>query len=361
MLVLIEHNGEVAASSLEALTVARAIADDLGEPVEAVVFTAGTDADPSGPTLGGVSAAEEEALRSRLERLGVSAIHSVAHPELATYSPERWGESLAQLIRRVEPSAVVAAGTDRGNEIMAQAAARADLPLATNCSAVASAPPDDPGATSQNGAGAQHWRLTRVRQGGMLLEDAELAAPVALATIVPGSAEPNDDATHDSSGAARAGQPMAVEVFEPRFDDAFVASRLVERTTRDAGVSLATARVVVSGGRGVGSADGFASLEELAKLTAGAVGCSRVVTNNGWRPHSDQVGQTGTKVNPDLYIACGISGATQHWVGCMGAKAILAINTDADAPMVDRATYAVIGDVADVVPAIVDEIHRRAH
>ena len=91
----------------------------------------------------------------------------------------------------------------------------------------------------------------------------------------------------------------------------------------------------------------------------GAGGCSRVVTNNGWRPHSDQVGQTGTRVAPDVYIACGISGAIQHWVGMMASKHVIAINTDAEAPMVTKADYAVIGDVAELVPAIVDEVKRR--
>jgi electron transfer flavoprotein alpha subunit len=135
--------------------------------------------------------------------------------------------------------------------------------------------------------------------------------------------------------------------------------RLVERATAATGVTLATAPVVVSGGRGVGSAENFAVLEELAELLGGAVGCSRVATNNGWRPHRDQVGQTGTKVSPDLYIAAGISGATQHWAGCMGSKTILAINTDPEAPMVTRAHYAVVGDAVEVLRAVADEIRSR--
>ena len=122
---------------------------------------------------------------------------------------------------------------------------------------------------------------------------------------------------------------------------------------------MSTAPVVVSGGRGVGSADAFAPLEELAELLGGRVGCSRAVTNNGWRPHADQVGQTGTRIAPEIYIATGISGAIQHWVGAMASKKILAINTDPEANMVVKADYAVLADLHEVVPAISAEIRRR--
>jgi len=135
--------------------------------------------------------------------------------------------------------------------------------------------------------------------------------------------------------------------------------RVVDRVEAvTGGVSLADAKVVVSAGRGAGSAEGFAAVEELAAELGAAVGCSRAVTMAGWRPHTDQVGQTGTKIAPDIYIACGISGATQHMAGCKGAKRILAINTDAEAPIYASADYAVIGDLHEVVPAITAEIRK---
>jgi electron transfer flavoprotein alpha subunit len=155
------------------------------------------------------------------------------------------------------------------------------------------------------------------------------------------------------------GGTATVERLEPDLADADLVVSVVEHAeTPTAGISLAEAKVVVSGGRGVGSADGFGILEELAGLLNAAVGCSRVVTMAGWRPHTDQVGQTGTKVSPDLYIACGISGATQHIAGCKGAKKILAINSDAEAPILASADYAVIGDLAEVVPAITAELRK---
>src|SRR5690606_24183968 len=194
--------------------------------------------------------------------------------------------------------------------------------------------------------------VTRVRGGGVLWEEAELEASTKLVTVVPGASTPSSD------DQAAPGRPAATSRLLPHVST--TGARLVERATADGGgVSLATAPVVVSGGRGIGSADGFAVLEELADLLGGAVGCSRVATNNGWRPHSDQVGQTGTKIAPELYIAAGISGATQHWAGCMGSKNILAINTDPEAPMVTRADYAVIGDAQQVLRAVVDELRAR--
>jgi electron transfer flavoprotein alpha subunit len=135
--------------------------------------------------------------------------------------------------------------------------------------------------------------------------------------------------------------------------------RAAETSAGLGGASLATARVVVGGGRGVGSADGFAGLEELAELLGGVVGVSRVVTSEGWRPHSMQVGQTGTKITPDLYLACGISGAIQHFAGCASARHIIAVNTDPAAPMMARADYAVVGDLHQVIPALVEALRER--
>jgi len=150
-----------------------------------------------------------------------------------------------------------------------------------------------------------------------------------------------------------------VEAFSPALEERDLVVRVAEHVDAVvSGVSLAEAKVVVSGGRGVGSAEGFAIIEELAGLLGGAVGCSRVVTSAGWRPHTDQVGQTGTKISADLYVACGLSGATQHIAGAKGAKKILAINSDPEAPIFASADYAVVGDLHEIVPAISAELRR---
>jgi electron transfer flavoprotein alpha subunit len=145
-----------------------------------------------------------------------------------------------------------------------------------------------------------------------------------------------------------------VQAFTPDLDDADLAVRIVERAGAVAtGVTLAESKVVVSGGRGMGGPEPFALLEQLAEILHGTVGCSRVVTSEGWRPHAEQVGQTGTKVAPDLYLAFGISGATQHLAGCKNSKTIVAVNTDAQAPMMLAADYAVVGDVHAFLPLLI--------
>ena len=239
------------------------------------------------------------------------------------YAPSAWAKAL---IGAADGGDIVGPGSDRGNEVLAHVAAQLDLPFAANVTAV------------------RGDEVTRIRWGGTLLEEARIHAPARLLTAAPFAFAPS-------------AAPSSVDTLQPELGDAL---RVVEHVAPDTGgkVSLADAKVVVSGGRGVGSADGFAILEELAALLEGAVGCSRVVTSAGWRPHADQVGQTGTKVSPDLYIACGISGATQHIAGCKGAKTLLAINDDPEATIFAHADYAVIGNLHEIVPAITAELRK---
>lgn len=317
ILALITHDRETTEeTALQALTLARSVSEDLGTELEAVWIGGEPDA-------------------SRLGEFGVTRIHQVTHDGLDDYSPAAWGAVVAQLVDAHDPAAVVAVGSDRGNEVLAHVGAITGLPMVANARAVTT---------------GESWAIMRTRWGGSLLEEATLDAPVKLLTVTEHAVE-----------AAPASAPLVPELagFEPDLAESHFATKVAERVVTSEGITLATAPVVVSGGRGAGGPEGFAPLEELAELLGGVVGCSRVVTNNGWRPHSDQVGQTGTVVAPDLYIACGISGAIQHWVGMMASKTILAINTDAEAPMVTKADYAVVGDLKEVVPAIVDEVKRR--
>jgi len=325
VLAFLEHaGGEPERLSLESLALARRIASALGASVDAVVL--GSDA---------------EAASSRLGTYGVGLAHVATAAKFDDYAPAAWGAAIRQLMETRAPAAVVAPGSERGNEVLAHVAARAGLPMAANVVDV------EPGS----GAG-ESWRLVRQRWAGSLLEEATLNAPVRLLTVAPHAVAVDPSATNAPA--------PTVSTFEPEIDAADMVARVVSREAKaSVGVSLTDAKVVVGGGRGVGSSDGFAKLEHLAEQLGGAVGGSRVVTSLGWRPHSDQIGQTGLRIAPDLYIACGISGAIQHIVGCKAAKRILAINTDPDSPIMAVADYAVIGDLGQVVPAISAEIDRR--
>jgi electron transfer flavoprotein alpha subunit len=314
VLVLVEHAGGGPDDvSRQALTLARGYAEAAGGPVEALLI-----------------GADGAAAAAGLGELGVHTAHVAVHDAFAAYAPQAWGRAVAELIGRLAPAAVIAPGSERATEAMAHAAAITDLPLAANC---VEAAPGDPAT------------VTRLRWGGSLLEQARLHGAVKLLTVAPHAVE---------AQPAAAPVQTTVAEFTPALHDADLVARVSERTQTDTGggVSLADAKAVVTGGRGVGSAEGFAVIEALAAALGGAVGCSRAVTIAGWRPHTDQVGQTGTKIAPEIYIPCGISGATQHMAGCKGAKRILAINTDPEAPIVANADYAVIGDLHEVVPAI---------
>jgi electron transfer flavoprotein alpha subunit len=248
------------------------------------------------------------------------------------YMPAAWAQTFVELASQRGASAVVGPGTERGNEVLAHVAAKLDQPMAANCLSVTTGSP----AT-----------VRRVRWGGSLLEEAKLNGSPLLLTC----------AAHAVAAAPVSDvETVAVSSSASESDRSVVVSETVPATA--GGVSLTDADVVVSGGRGVGSAEGFSVIEELAELLGAAVGCSRAVTSAGWRPHTDQVGQTGTKISPEIYIACGISGATQHMAGCKGAKRLLAINPDGEASIFASADYAVIGDLHEVVPAISAEIRK---
>jgi electron transfer flavoprotein alpha subunit len=322
-LCLVEQDGTgVSDVSLRALAFARALA---GGRLAAVLFA------DAAALASGAPAGQE------LAGYGVSDAYVVEPGQLAGYAPLAWARALAGLIEATGATAVLAAGTDRGSEVMAHLGALAGAPMAAHC--VAAAP-----------SGEGTWQITRQRWAGLLLEDAVLEAPTALLTVAT-------DAVAATPAASSAS--LAVHPHQPELADGDLAVMATESAERSSGISLATARVVVGGGRGVGGPDGFAPLEELAGLLGGVVGVSRVVTSEGWRPHKQQVGQTGTKITPELYLACGISGAIQHIAGCASAKHIVAVNSDAGAPILSHAEYAVIGDLHEVIPALVAAIKER--
>lgn len=319
ILGLIEKaEGELSERTLETLTLARTLAKDAGLPLEAV------------------SIGEDVAdVADELKAYGVSRVHLVQHEGFSAYAPDAWAASIVQLVESEGPVAVFAPSSERGYEVLARVAARMDMPMVTNCVTIE---PGDP------------CKITRTRWGGSLLEEATYTAKTKLFTAAPFMVTPEE--------AAFEGE-LAQNTVTPELSDKDLLVRVarIVQSERE-GMSITDAPVVVSGGRGVGSAEGFAVLEELADLLGGVVGGSRVATDSGWRSHAFQVGQTGYRISPDLYIACGISGATQHWVGCVGSQKILSINTDPEAAMVTKADYAIIGDLHEVVPALIAELKK---
>ena len=315
ILVLIDHDrGVIDPLSLRALTAAR----KLGHDIEAVVI--GSD----GTGLAAIAG-----------EYGAKVLHVGAHSAITDYTPMASGRALKDLVGKLQPAAVLAAGSPRGNEQLAHLAAFLDIPMAAECSEIT--------------LGTPHHVL-RARWAGNLIESANVHSDLLVATVVSFSVEPES-----VQGAA-----ASVAQFEPDLQPADTVVKILSRDSGETkgGVTLSDAKVIVSGGRAVGGPDGFGNLEELAGLLGGTVGCSRVVTSSGWRPHAEQVGQTGTKVAPDLYIAAGISGAMQHIAGMKNSKTIVVINTDPEAPILRYADYAIIGDLHQVLPALTSAIRQ---
>ena len=251
ILVVIEHDrGVMPEASAEAMAFGRSLASQLGVACEALLIADGSLAD-------------------ECARFGATTVHVAPIDWLFDYSPEVYGDAIAAAAQAISPSVIVASGTDRGNEVLAHAAAALDLPFVANCLEIRAATSDD-------------FEMTRVQWGGSLNEEARLSSRLPIVSV----------ARH-AAAAEEAPVATNVSMLELSIDDEGLRTQIVDRDVVEGGLTLATAPVVIGGGRGVGSAEGFAVLEALAAKLGGVVGCSRAVTNNGWRPHSDQVGQTG--------------------------------------------------------------------
>ncbi len=312
ILVLIDHDrGVLDPLSTRALTAARAIDAD----VQAVVI-----------------GAAGSAVASEVGKFGAKVLHVVNNAEISDYAPMASGRALAELADSLKPAAVIAAGSPRGNEQLAHLAAFKNLPMAAECTSIT--------------LGNPH-KVVRARWAGNLLEDANVHADLLIASVMALAFEPEE------VGGSAEVKEISVNL-SPEDTVVKVLDRVGESST--GGVTLTDAKVIVSGGRGVGGPEGFGVIEELASLLGGAVGCSRVVTASGWRPHSEQVGQTGSKVAPNLYLACGISGAMQHIAGMKNSKNIVAINTDPEATIFRYADYGIVGDLHQVLPKLIEAV-----
>jgi electron transfer flavoprotein alpha subunit len=317
VLVLAEHtaDGEVKKVTVELLTAARR----LGEP--SVVW--------AGPGA--------EAGRERLAEFGAQRVYVADSADFAGYVAAPTAELLASLVADKAPAAVLVAGTTEGKEIAGRLAVKTGSGVLTDAVTVTAG---DGGAPL---AGQPNF-------GGAITVTSRVTAGTPIIAVRPNaiSAEPS---------------PGAAELIPVEFaaSDAAKAARVAERVVAATGErpDLTEAQIVVSGGRGTGSAEGFTIIEQLADALGAAVGASRAVTDAGWYPHQFQVGQTGKTVSPQLYMAVGISGAIQHRAGMQTSKTIIAINKDPEAPIFEIADLGVVGDLFTVVPQLLDKIAAR--
>jgi electron transfer flavoprotein alpha subunit len=281
--------------------------------------------------LGGPGAAD--ALRDRLAEYGAQKIYAAGSAEIDGHLVAPKATVLAELVRRVQPAAVLLASTQEGKEIAARLAVKLDNGLLTDVVDLAA-----------------DGTATQVVFAGSTIVKSKVTRGLPLVTLRPNSVTPSP------APASPTLQELTVALGE-QDRLATVVDRVAEQ--KGSRPELTEASIVVSGGRGIGSADNFKLVEELADTLGAAVGASRAAVDSGFYPHQFQVGQTGKTVSPQLYVALGISGAIQHRAGMQTAKTIVAVNKDAEAPIFELADFGVVGDLFKVVPQATDEVRKR--
>ena len=298
----------------EAVSEGRRLADALGESLTGVVLGSGV-----------------EAMAAELGKYGADRILVADDPALGDYTTDAYTNALFDLVKKNDPKVLLIGASSRGKDLSARLAACLDTGLAMDCVALRT--------------DGETLTATRPMFGGKVMADVSIQGTPQMAAIRSNVMEIADaERTADV-------EKVAVNV-------GVVKTRLLEKKLEAAAkMDLTEADIIVSGGRGMGGPD-FGLLEELAEDLGGTVGASRSAVDEGWRPHSDQVGQTGKVVSPSLYIACGISGAIQHLAGMGTSKHIVAINKDPEAPIFKKADYGIVEDLFEVVPALTAEIKK---
>ncbi|NOY52354.1 MAG: electron transfer flavoprotein subunit alpha/FixB family protein [Deltaproteobacteria bacterium] len=311
-------DGKVKKSSFEAVSEGRRLCGERGGELSVLLAGDGV-----------------EGLAGDFGKYGAGRVFVIEDPVLSTYSTDGYASVFAPLIVKEKPAAILMGNSILARDLMPRLAARLGCGLMTDCVELAF-------------EGEKLSVLRPVFGGKALVRETVEGDGPAFATIRPNvfPADPADP-------------PEKVEPEKVPCDCAEIRTRLIERVEEgDGRIDLTEAEVIVSGGRGMKNAGNFKMLEELASLLHGAVGASRVAVDSGWRPHSDQVGQTGKVVSPKLYIACGISGAVQHLAGMGTARTIVAINSDPEAPIFEKADYGIVGDLFTVLPLLTEELKK---
>ncbi len=308
-----QRDGELRKVSFEAVSEGRRVADGLGADLTAVILGSGV-----------------EGLAEELKKYGPDKILVADDAALADYTTDAYTNVLAELIQATDPAVIIAGASAQGKDLSGRLAARLDAGVAMDCTAI----------KLDNG----NLTYTRPMFGGKIVADVEIEGSPQIVAIRPNVM----DAVENSKDAAI--EKPAVQVGD-------VKTNVVEMKMETGDkLELTEADIIVSGGRGTGG--DYAAIETLATELGAAVGASRSAVDEGWRPHSDQVGQTGKTVSPTLYVACGISGAIQHLAGMSTSKYIVAINKDEEAPIFSKADFGIVGDLFEIVPAIAAEVKK---
>ncbi|VBB41764.1 Protein FixB [uncultured Desulfatiglans sp.] len=315
-----QREGEIRKITYEVISEGRRLADALGQSLTVVLLGNGI---------------KDKA--AALAQYGADRVLVAEDQRLETYTTDAYTAVIGQLVKAEEPAILLMGASVQGKDLSSRLAARLDVAVAQDCTAFA-VEDGNLVATRPIYAGKAYAQVTF-----------EQSWP-QMATARPNVMSVNEP---DASRTA--------EVVDAQFqlDDAELKTKVVEAIKDASGkIDLTEADKIVSGGRGMKGPENYAILEELAQLIGASVGASRSAVDAGWRSHTDQVGQTGKVVSPNLYIACGISGAIQHLAGMGTSKVIVAINKDPDAPIFQKADYGVVGDLFDVVPALTEEIKK---
>jgi len=308
-----QRDGKLRKVSFEVISEGRRIADGLSAQLTAVVIGSGCDA-----------------LAAEIKKFGPDKIVVLDDPALADYRTDAYTPALAEVVKSLDPAVVITGASVQGKDLAARLAARLNAGLVMDCTAI----------SLQNGV----ITYTRPMFGGKIMADVQVQGSPQIVAVRP-----------NVMSIAESPKESVVEKPTPHLGEVktAVAEKMMDTSNK---IELTEADIIVSGGRGTGGK--FEPIEELAAALGGAVGASRSAVDEGWRAHSDQVGQTGKVVSPTLYIACGISGAIQHLAGMSSSKVIVAINKDAEAPIFSKADFGVVGDVFKILPAVTDAVKK---
>jgi electron transfer flavoprotein alpha subunit len=313
-----QREGKFKQSAFEVVRAGRTLADQLGGECCAIVV--GTDATSIAGQLGGY---------------GASRVVIVEDARLKQYSTTAYAKAVALAAQRVQASVVLLTANSMGKDLAPRVAAKLDAGIAPDCTAL----------------NVEHGEIiaTRPVYAGKALLDVTVTTAVKVLTLRP----------NVFSAGTSSGQSAPVEKIPVEFTDADFSVVVKEVRIAEGRPDVTEANIVVSGGRGMKGPENFHLIEKLADVLHGAVGASRAVVDAKWRPHDEQVGQTGKTVSPSLYIACGISGAIQHIAGMSSSKYIVAINKDKDAPIFQIADYGIVGDALEILPVLTQEIEKK--